>query len=81
MTEKKAAFGNNFTPEQRAAALKRAAEMRAARAEYLDRVKSGEVAIATALADGKENPVVGRIKRSVCSWPCRVSARRRRKAP
>ena len=62
MTEKKAAFGNNFTPEQRAAALKRAAEMRAARAEYLDRVKSGEVAIATALADGKENPVVGRIK-------------------
>lgn len=59
MTEKKAAFGNNFTPEQRAAALKRAAEMRA---EYLDRVKSGEVAIATALADGKENPVVGRIK-------------------
>ena len=62
MTEKKAAFGNNFTPEQRAAALKRAAEMRAARAEYLDRVKSGEVAIATALADGKEKPVVGRIK-------------------
>ena len=61
MTEKKAAFGNNFTPE-RAAALKRAAEMRAARAEYLDRVKSGEVAIATALADGKEKPVVGRIK-------------------
>ena len=59
MTEKKAAFGNNFTPEQRAAALKRAAEMRA---EYLDRVKSGEVAIATALADGKEKPVVGRIK-------------------
>ena len=62
MTEKKAAFGNNFTPEQRAAALKRAAEMRAARAEYLDRVKSGEVAIATALADGKEKPVIGRIK-------------------
>ena len=62
MTEKKAAFGNNFTPEQRAAALKRAAEMRGARAEYLDRVKSGEVAIATALADGKETPVVGRIK-------------------
>ena len=40
MTEKKAAFGNNFTPEQRAA------EMRAARAEYLGRVKSGEVGIA-----------------------------------
>ena len=37
MTEKKAAFGNNFSPEQRAAALKRAAEMRAARAEYLAR--------------------------------------------
>lgn len=81
MTEKKAAFGNNFTPEQRAAALKRAAEMRAARAEYLDRVKSGEVAIATALADGKENPSSGASRRSVCSWPCRVSARRRRKAP
>lgn len=56
MTEKKAAFGNNFTPEQRAAALKRAAELRAAR------VKSGEVGIAAALAEGKENPVVGRIK-------------------
>ena len=62
MTEKKAAFGNNFSPEQRAAALKRAAEMRAARAEYLARVKSGEVTIATALAEGKDNPVVGRIK-------------------
>ena len=61
MTEKKAAFGNNFSPEQRAAALKRAAEMRAARAEYLARVKSGEVTIATALAEG-DNPVVGRIK-------------------
>ena len=34
MTEKKAAFGNNFSPEQRAAALKRAAEMRAAREAY-----------------------------------------------
>ena len=62
MTEKKAAFGNNFTPEQRAAALKRAAELRAARAEYLGRVKSGEVGIAAALAEGKENPVVGCIK-------------------
>lgn len=41
MTEKKAPFGNNFTPEQRSAALKRAADMRAARAEYLGRVKSG----------------------------------------
>lgn len=62
MTEKKAAFGNNFTPEQRAEALKRAAEVRAARAEYLGRVKSGEVGIAEALAEGKGNPVVGRIK-------------------
>ena len=62
MTEKKAAFGNNFTPEQRAAALKRAAELRIARAEYLGRVKSGEVGIAAALAEGKENHVVGRIK-------------------
>ena len=62
MTEKKAAFGNNFTPEQRAAALKRAAEMRAARAEYLGRVKSGEVSITDALEAGKGDPVVGRIK-------------------
>lgn len=54
MTKKKAAFGNNFTPEQRAAALKRA--------EYLGRVKLGEVGIAAVLAEGKENPVVGRIK-------------------
>ena len=45
MTEKKAPFGNNFTPEQRSAALKRAADMRAARAEYLGRVKSGEVSL------------------------------------
>ena len=50
MTEKNAAFGNNFTPEQRSAALKRATEMRAARAEYLGRVKSGEVSIADARA-------------------------------
>lgn len=62
MTEKKAAFGNNFTPEQRSAALKRATEMRAARAEYLGRVKSGEVSITDALEAGKGDPVVGRIK-------------------
>ena len=62
MTEKNASFGNNFTPEQRAAALKRATEMRAARAEYLGRVKSGEVSIADALEAGKGDPVVGRIK-------------------
>ena len=62
MTEKNAAFGNNFTPEQRSAALKRATEMRAARAEYLGRVKSGEVSIADALEAGKGDPVVGRIK-------------------
>lgn len=59
MTEKNAAFGNNFTPEQRSAALKRATEMRA---EYLGRVKSGEVSIADALEAGKGDPVVGRIK-------------------
>ena len=58
MTEKNAAFGNNFTPEQRSAALKRATEMRAARAEYLGRVKSGEVSIADALEAGKGDPVV-----------------------
>lgn len=62
MTEKKAPFGNSFTPEQRAAALKRAAELRAARAEYLARVKSGEVSITDALEAGKGDPVVGRIK-------------------
>lgn len=49
-------------PEQRSAALKRATEMRAARAEYLGRVKSGEVSIADALEAGKGDPVVGRIK-------------------
>ena len=38
MTEKNAAFGNNFTPEQRSAALQRATEMRAERAEYFVRV-------------------------------------------
>ena len=74
MTEKNAAFGNNFTPEQRSAALKRATEMRAARAEYLGRVKSGEVSIADALASGASRP-------SGCSWRCRASARRRRRAP
>lgn len=57
MTEKKAPFGNNFTPEQRSAALKRAADMRAARAEYLGRVKSGEVSITDALEAGKGDPV------------------------
>ena len=59
MTEKNAAFGNNFTPEQRSAALKRATEMRAARAEYLGRAS----------------------RPSGCSWRCRASARRRRRAP
>ena len=66
MTEKKAAFGNNFTPEQRAAALKRAAELRGARVTALQACELakllGEVGIAAVLAEGKENPVVGRIK-------------------
>lgn len=82
MTEKNAAFGNNFTPEQRSAALKRATEMRAARAEYLGRVKSGEVSIADALEAGKGDPV-----RRAHQGPSRLlmalraSARRRRRAP
>ena len=50
--------------------------MRAARAEYLGRVKSGEVSIADALEAGTGAPVVGRIKAKRL-----LMARRRRRAP
>jgi S13-like H2TH domain len=49
-----------LTPEQRAAALQKAAEARAARAEIKARLKNGSVTLSEALASDDEN--VGKLK-------------------
>ena len=50
-----------MTDEQRAEALKKAAETRKARSEYRARIKAGEVTAAEALAQ-RDDPIVGKIK-------------------
>jgi hypothetical protein len=49
-----------LTPEQRAAALKRAAEVRTARAEAKERLKMGSLPLADALAADDE--IIGKMK-------------------
>lgn len=49
-----------LTPEQRANALAKAAEARAARAEFKNKLKLGSVSLAEALAD--TDPTVGKLK-------------------
>lgn len=54
----------NLTPEQRAEALKKAAQSRKDRAELRDQIKSGEKTVAQVL-DSADDPVVGRMKVSM----------------
>ena len=51
-----------LNPEQRAAALAKAAEARAARAELKAKLKMGSVSLADALAKADADDVVGKLK-------------------
>lgn len=51
-----------LTPEQRAAALEKAAEARRERAEVKNRLKSSETSLAQVLKDGQADDVIGKMK-------------------
>jgi hypothetical protein len=51
-----------LTPEQRAAALAKAAEARTARAELKEKLKMGSVTLSDALAKADSDDVVGKLK-------------------
>ena len=51
-----------LTPEQRTAALQKAAEARAARAELKEKLKMGSVTLSEALAKADSNDVIGKLK-------------------
>ena len=52
----------SLTPEQRAAALEKAAEIRKARAELKDQLKSGKTTLASVLDRAENDDVVGKLK-------------------
>ena len=52
----------SLSPEQRAAALEKAAEVRKARAELKDQLKSGKADLATILRRAEADDVVGKLK-------------------
>jgi transposase len=51
-----------LSPEQRAAALAKAAEARRERAEVKNRLKHSGASLAEVIREGQENPVVGKIR-------------------
>ncbi len=51
-----------LSPEQRAAALEKAAEMRKARAELKEQLKSGNLTLAAVLDRAESDDVVGKLK-------------------
>jgi hypothetical protein len=51
-----------LSPEQRAAALAKAAEARTARAELKEKLKMGSVTLAEALAKADSDEVIGKLK-------------------
>jgi len=51
-----------LTPEQRAAALKKAAEARTARAELKEKLKMGSITLREALEKADNDPVIGKLK-------------------
>ena len=51
-----------LTPEQRAEALKKAAEARKARAELKEKLKRGGTDLKQVLADADEDPIIGKMK-------------------
>ena len=51
-----------LSPEQRAAALQKAAQARSARAEFKEKLKMGSVTLKDALAQADGDDVVGKLK-------------------
>jgi hypothetical protein len=51
-----------LTPEQRTESLLKAAAARKERADVKNRLKRGQVTLTQVIKDGKENPVVGKMK-------------------
>ena len=51
-----------LTPEQRAAALEKAARARKERAEVKDRLKHGGTSLAEVLKDGQADDIIGKMK-------------------
>ena len=51
-----------LTPEQRAAALEKAAEARRARAEVKNRLKHSGASLSDVLSEGQSNEVIGKMK-------------------
>lgn len=51
-----------MTPEQRAAALEKAAAARRARAELKDRLKKGETDLKTVLKNAETDEIIGKMK-------------------
>jgi hypothetical protein len=52
----------SLTPEQREAALKKAGEVRAARAELKEKLKMGSVTLSSVLDDADSDEVIGKLK-------------------
>ena len=52
----------SLSPEQRAAALEKAAEIRKARAELKDQLKSGKTTLASVLDRAENDDVVGKLR-------------------
>lgn len=52
----------NLTPEQRQAALEKAAEARRERAEVKNRLKTGGTTLAEVLKEGEKNEIIGKMK-------------------
>ncbi len=52
----------SLTPEQRAAALEKAAEIRKARAKLKEDLKQGKTSLATVLEQAENSDVVGKLK-------------------
>jgi len=51
-----------LTPEQRSAALEKAAEARKARAEIKTKLKDGDMTLSQVLEDGQSDDIVGKMK-------------------
>src|SRR5258706_14733818 len=70
-----------LTPEQRTAALKKAAEARTARAELKEKLKMGSVTLADALAKADSDSVIGnmRVLAMLEALPGVVKAKARRR--
>ncbi|GMA25924.1 hypothetical protein GCM10025864_36830 [Luteimicrobium album] len=68
----------NLTPEQRAAALEKAAAARRARAEVKNRLKYSQGSLSEVIQQGQTDDVIGKLKVVSSSSRCPASARSRR---